>query len=472
MLAPRVALLVFALSAVACGTRRDPDFCCSTEESCAATGTEVGLTACTDPAAPVCDDDGVLGAARPRTCIPDIGGTCSVQPDCTTAERPYCVDNRCVQCKVGDAANDCTGTTPTCSPTTNLCVACGGAADCIGEPGGAVCDPGTGACVECNDAADCTDPSRPVCEAHACRGCALDDECASLVCDRDSGACAPADQVLYVDGAAAPGNTACTRAAPCATITAAIAAAAGGDRTIRVAAGTYAGALAVTAGHLTIHGAGYQTTTITSAAAATVAVTGATVDLEDVTVTGQLNTTVGVTCTANGALRLRRAWIRDNTGGGVSVNACGFDAVNTVITSNGGTGSSFGGALITALTTAHPVRFEFNTVAFNTSGSLIKGVSCSAVPVGGVRIRSSVVWSELGAGAVGSECVVERSIVSAAVTGTDNIVTASPGLTAITGRPMAGSAAIDHGDPASTVTADIDGVARGAAPDSGAYELP
>ena len=50
---------------------------------------------------------------------------------------------------------------------------------------GKVCSSaGTNTCVECNESSDCRDPSRPVCNDHACEPCTQDSECAmrDLIC--------------------------------------------------------------------------------------------------------------------------------------------------------------------------------------------------------------------------------------------------------------------------------------------------
>ncbi len=472
----RSALALCALTltlSAACGTRRDPDFCCTNATSCGASGVDVPLTACTDPAAPVCDDNGDVGP--PRTCIADTGGSCAAPGDCQDPTRPYCIDNRCVQCEDGDAQDDCANPSPACSATTHLCVPCGGAADCAGDPGGPVCVGGS--CVECDDATDCPLATAGVCDpqANACRGCIADDECASGVCNRDAGTCAATADVLYVELNAA--GTACTQSAPCGTLAQALAIA--GDHTIKLGAGLHRGTAAISGGRaITLHGAGVDQTTLdyfaTVPGAEFLTVTsGAALTLEGLRLTGAPPTAPAVRCD-NATVAAFRVHIDGVGQGGVAINRCSFSLVNTAITRCGSATSTFGAVSLTNLTSAQTVRFEFNTLIGNSaSGANVAGVACALLSRP-VPLTSSIVFGNDRADSVpvgdDSDCTVTHSVIDvtpAAATNTD----VAPGLTAPGFRLPAGSSAEGRADPAATVGYDIDGEGRGAGPhDSGADE--
>ncbi len=467
-----VCALTLSLDA-ACGTRRDPDFCCSNALSCAASGTDVGVTACTDPAAPVCDDDGDIGL--PRTCIADTGGTCAAPGDCMDPSRPYCIGNRCVECQDGDAQADCANPTPACSASTHLCVPCGDATDCVGDPGGAVCVDGS--CVACADATDCPLATAGVCDpaSHACRGCVADAECASLVCNRDAGTCAAPADVLYVElNGTGP---ACTQAAPCGTLAEALAIA--GDHTIKLGVGLHRGTAAIAGGRtITLHGAGADQTELAYFSAVPDAefltvTTGATLTLEGLKLTGAPPTAPAVRCD-NATIGAFRVHVDGVAQGGFAINRCGFALVNTAITRCGSATSTFGAVSLTNLTSAQPVRFEFNTLIGNSaSGANVAGVACALLSRP-VPLTSSIIFGNDRADSVpvgdDSDCVVTHAVIDVtppAATNTD----VAPGLTAPAFHLPAGSSAEGRADPAATVGYDLDGEARVGGPhDSGADE--
>lgn len=77
-------------------------------------------------------------------------------------------------------------------------------------------------CGACRTGDDCAAPTA-ICDpaTHACRGCRVNADCATEVC-QDDGTCASPDQVAYVGGPTATG-TACTLAMPCPTLEVALA---------------------------------------------------------------------------------------------------------------------------------------------------------------------------------------------------------------------------------------------------------
>lgn len=100
---------------------------------------------------------------------------------------------------------------------------CGSDGDCAGMSGTPFCAP-SGACVACLDDSACTSALAPVCDgsAHACRGCEQDSECASGICLESNGTCAAADDTIYVANNGADTGE-CTQAAPCLTLSYALA---------------------------------------------------------------------------------------------------------------------------------------------------------------------------------------------------------------------------------------------------------
>lgn len=99
-------------------------------------------------------------------------------------------------------------------------VGCTTEAQCSGSPTTPYCDTEDMICVACVTDEHCTMPRTPVCDAHACRGCQTNDECASLLCG-DNGACVEESRVVYLQPGGSNDEAACgTRTAPCGAIAA------------------------------------------------------------------------------------------------------------------------------------------------------------------------------------------------------------------------------------------------------------
>lgn len=461
------ALAAITVAALGC-SRQNPEFCCSDPTSCGNSGTDVGVTGCTDPDRPLCDDLGVFGP--PRTCVADIGGECSTPTDCTNAERPFCVDNRCVQCEDGDPGDVCGNPMPACG-TGNLCARCEDFNDCTSDSGGPACFDGQ--CVACASGGDCRVATAPVCDpvAHECRGCVADSECGTDgVCDRDAGSCVLTGDILYVEAGGT--GTDCQPATPCGTITAALLIA-GPRRTIKVGMGTYMESLPpVTGGsQIRIHGAGPDLTTIQSAGATTIARVdgGARLTLEAVRLTGA-NSTPAVTC-SGAHLTMRRVVVIDNAGGGARIQTCSMDLVNNVFARNGSASTAFGGLSLIELTA--PTVFAHNTVVANSAAvGNVAGVSCSTLAIT-VDLDASIFHNNASSQVTAEpRCPVRRSILRG-VTPVNGNLDMDPMLDG-TYHLMAGSPAIDLATGAAVTTYDLDGQARASAgpTDSGADERP
>lgn len=168
-------MCIAATLLVGCNETRNPDFCCITEETCREAGANE-LLPC--PEGLACID----GSCEPASC----------------------------------ALQGCGAAAPVCDTTTDMCLGCTSAGDCGRFSAMPVCDSdGGGACVECVDSGDCGVATKPVCDAHACRGCVNDTECSSGACG-DDGACVEETNVVYLS-ANGSDNPACSKVMPCKT---------------------------------------------------------------------------------------------------------------------------------------------------------------------------------------------------------------------------------------------------------------
>ena len=151
----------------------------------------------------------------------------SVDADPEVCQDGVCVDSRFPFCDVDGAIsgtpNSCIAVT--CTPGDvaacqgDVAVTCTNAGDdyeLVSCPNG--CELPTGCKdpvqVECTTNMECSNPT-PVCgNTMTCRVCQLDDECASGVCDVETGACAAASEVLFAvdkDAYSATGAKLCAK---------------------------------------------------------------------------------------------------------------------------------------------------------------------------------------------------------------------------------------------------------------------
>src|SRR5213082_2285647 len=124
---------------------------------------------------------------------------------CTRHNKFFCNDPDNAgdpECSMIDAGSDGSGSGSSCTDSS-MCT----------MPGAMVCDTAISMCVECTMDAECSDPTKPICDHDACRGCSADSECtASLFCDLDVGTCAAPGDVLYVTMG---GLGDCSQGSPC-----------------------------------------------------------------------------------------------------------------------------------------------------------------------------------------------------------------------------------------------------------------
>lgn len=172
MLMRALVIVAFALCAGAC-TQKNPNLCCTTQADCDTVGLALGIGC----------SDGLL--CRGNQCIAE---TCSSNEQCDPAA-PFCNGQACVESCTDDAQ----------------CPGFGG------DAGATFCV--SGGCASCRADHDDCPASAPICDDGACRTCVVDTDCASAVCDLETGACVDASSILYVTTTG--GNGACTQADPC-----------------------------------------------------------------------------------------------------------------------------------------------------------------------------------------------------------------------------------------------------------------
>lgn len=462
---------LFTLVVSACGSKTNPNVCCTDEANCSAQGL---------PNTAMCSDGLVC---RGNTCVAE---TCSTSAQCE-AGAPYCL-------------------------ATGLCAdACDADAECPGfggVPGNVYCAQGT--CAACRMNNDCTSAA-PVCEAGTCRGCKADSECPSRACG-DNGMCIASQAAVYVDGTTGIDAGTCTQAAPCATVQYGIQNALANRSHVVIAPGNYVGRIGVTsmdtsAPAMTIHGGGatFQQTpgsdtgvfyvgdvattisdltfvastngfgeSVTSATAPCVVSNvkvqsgggfqvGANMTLTDVDISNP--TLAAITLNSESHLLLDRVSIRGgmdgirvgNPGAIVSIsNLLLYDMSGAALYLNGATGT---------------LQFAtvFGTVGAGAPPSLI---SCTA----GLSVQSSIIWAT-GATAINGPCAVSSSIAGpAALAGgavQTNVSQADPKFVDLTHRDLhlaADSPAIDVVGSGPALDVELTPRPQGASFDLGAYE--
>ncbi len=472
-------LLMLAVSAC---SRPNPVVCCTDPNDCASIG---------------------LNTENERSCEGDL----------------RCVDNICTEVTTCLNNEDCTGGAPFCEE--GLCVQCLTDPDCSTDA--ARCSE-EHVCVECLQSEDCP-AARPFCDvnAHTCRPCQLDSECASEVCDAETGGCVDSAAVVYA-APDAPAGTACTQANPC-SITSAFAIANLVRETVKLAAGTYVANIAVADKKVVVHGDGAiltsnTGTTLAANNRARLRVIGLTiihadasgageafmceegvdhpfVEFEAVTIDTMTEGFLARGCTATvvrsrihgrsdallvGAVDDARVTI-DQTliDGGPSGGVGAFNGAvvrvtnSTIVDQNS---PSFG-----ALTgTNGVVLVSFSTIVNSVIKCGTGVVSCMETAPHGVCIDNSIIANMLPNAPLntieGTRCHIEFSIAhpqTTAPNGVNNQLSVDPlFVDSVAGnyRLEAGSPAVDSANPSSTLTIDFDGNPRpqGAANDRGAFE--
>lgn len=468
----RLIFSIFVSLVAGCGTKRNPQACCTSEADCLNVGLPVG-TLC---------DEGLL--CRGNRCVEQA---CSGTADCDVTA-PYCVttdEGRCSEACTADS--QCPGLAQ--SDADQFCVA--------------------GGCVQCRESSDC-DAAAPLCADGRCVTCAAHADCASGVCA--GGTCAAEDEIAYVSTTGSPASE-CTPSSPCNSVIRAIAVSPP-RRYVLIDSGTYSSTSAIIlSGARTLigRGAGRPVLTRSTDGAIIEDGVGADLKLEHIEIFGARgmspNDGNGILCRSGSTkFELADMTVRMNASSGFAGSCSlvassshfddnGYDGVQLIASTatierctangNGGAGLFLDAGTFTVSNTvvARNARmgvelyatgpgnvFEFNTVidngraAQNPSG----GFDCNLQGAGSGTIANNIIARNLPFQTTG--CVVANSLII-----DDDIAPLkfkSPDAAPYDYHIQPGSTAVDFGGT-STIKIDMDGEARpaGAANDIGADEL-
>ena len=330
-------------------------------------------------------------------------------------------------------------------------------------------------------------------------------ECASGVCDAQTGACPAEADVIYM----APNGSGsqCTKAQPCGTFASALPLVAGTRTTISMAPGSYSEAVSISGKTVTIIGDGAELTRTTVGDVMDISGEPTSVTIEGIRVhDGPGSVGDGIKCSQTGStmpalsvvraridtnggkginatsceVTISRSVIRGNSLGGVALASSSFTIRNNFISNNGGGTSFFGGVQLSQVSAANTHVFEFNTVAANNGPTdVITGVACSSV-ITPVSLPNNIVYANIASGSGtqvgGSNCTWSYSDIGPQnQSGTGNINADPVFVNAGQGdfHLMKTSPAKDVADPAATLNVDFDGDSRPQGPrsDMGADEV-
>lgn len=460
-------------------TKHNPEVCCTSAEDCASIGTNGGPYLCNNGL--VCVD---------HVCGMPLMDASPQMPDAST-----------MQCQTN---TDCSGATPYCGPFHT--------------------------CVGCTDSSQC--PSQqPICDStsFSCRGCSMDNECASAVCTT-SGACADGTTVIYASPTGSD-TALCTQIDPC-SITHAFGLAGGTRNNVKLESGSYTANITLTNKLVNVYGSGATIMGPSGAHTfdvndnAHLRIVGATIvnlngtnagmgiacepttvspppilDLDSVSIMATYATVVGNPCTATivrshlqqvstGAIALFTSGSvatidRTSMGGGDGLQALGPNAIVHVTNSifvnvTGSDGAFIGGS---AFGSAPGSMFVSFSTIVNSAVKCPSGIpACSGGNSSGACIDNSVIFNGANGAPAdtvsGSACYANYTLVypqSTALSGVNNKLGVNPLLV----DPGNGdyhlqttSPAIDAADVSATDANDFDGVARPQGPrsDLGAFE--
>ena len=322
--------------------------------------------------------------------------------------------------------------------------------DCTGMAGTPACDTSRKVCVPCVTNMHCANPM-PVCGAdNTCGVCREHTDCASLVCE-ETGQCAAEADVAYVEPM---GNgSMCTKSAPCANVDA-------GEKTkrriIKVSGGTIFDNLTVLqppdrldiyatpgakmqrsqqgsvlevrgTGEVHIHGLEISGASGGSSAHGIVMTQDDPKLILDRAILAA-NSGLGILA-STGTLVMDGCVVTRNAAGGANIQMTGYAITSSLFVVNGTPSISSTGGLTLGSTSASD-KFEFNTVAENSSSGTVpgRGVNCvTTVPLSNsmfINNRTNL-----------TNCTVTNSLYET-------------GATLPTGGNIAGDPAFDVQDPA------------------------
>lgn len=453
-------LIVVVVLLGGCGSTPNPESCLD--------------GSCTDSAFPYCDVEGLF--ALPGTCV-DVS--------CSAGELAGCRDDRAITC-------NSTGNNYDLVECPNGCDASG----CVPLP-------------DCTTDAECTNPA-PICDAsQTCRGCRLDDECPSSVCDVDTGACVAEAAVMY----AAPGGSVsggCGLTTPCTIARASgLVVASGTTKTLRLLPGMYneslilinGGVVKAVATGATI---GQGNSNVTVKNGSTLDIRGLVIQasasvkaLDMETLGGSLPATLtfrdgsiqGMPQTAystNATIYLRGVLHQGNwlvgDGTTIEVDRSRFNISGILQAGNGSATLRFTNNLFvnSDITARRDLGVAFNTFVFTNAGSF---QSCSSLDSAtSSRFENNILYATTSTGypyaATAGMCRWSNNIVFPQNTPIPGNIVVDPKIVDVAGgdyHVLADSPARNAGVPAVDLTTghDHDGVSRpqGVAHDIGAYEL-
>jgi hypothetical protein len=326
---------------------------------------------------PICTTNNVCTACN----APGVPSTACATRDPNT---PMCKADRpngiCVGCT--SSLTDCNRAgLPICDGQPAVCRACASNGECAARSNiTPYCVPARG-CFTCLVDANCPDPARPACSpGGACVPCTKDEQCAARYGPNPGlcldGRCASDAEAVYVDNRTGCSDTGTgTAATPFCQPQPAVDAALAVSKRLVVLRGSAAlqgFSATVPSGTLSVIGTG--TSTLRGGATAVVHVRGGDLHLRGVRVREAAG--VGVLVDPAGSLRLNRAELSYNAGGGLHINGGGYDVTNTVVSWNGNQTScdpnGFGVYLVAGA--SKTARFVNNTLLGNCG----YGLRCTA----------------------------------------------------------------------------------------------
>lgn len=334
------------------------------------------------------------------------------------------------------------------------------------------CEPQLHVCVECLDDLHCGTDEKCDPETFRCRGCVGHTDCTSNACLPD-GSCGTASTVLYVEPSGDDANT-CTIDLPCATLDRAVELSDETRRIIKIS-GSWTESVIINGKDVVLVAEPGSTITGTTddwvikIQSSVVKIYGLALrcvgDQTGIKTESASTTTLsGVTisnCARMGAVEMKggftvvtRSTLSHNPGGAIVADAAAdWSITNNFIYRNG----SSRGAVVLESDIRPDQRFEFNTIADNTSpAATTAGIACTrALVVPNNLIARNSTLAVVSANTSG--CDVAGSLV------TDNI--APLAFTRPDAEPYdyhigADSTAKDNADPASIVGDDFDGELR------------
>ncbi len=359
------------------------------------------------------------------------------------------------------------------------------------------------------------------------RGCAVDGDCASNVCDFDSGACVPSSAVVYASPSGSEG-TSCSQTEPC-SITRAFSVANAARQVVKLAAGVYPANLVVTK-RLLVHGFGATLTagqghTLVVQDTARLRILGLTIvnssegptpnnvgifclsstgtetpmiELEDVVVDGRrqpfhmnqctakvvrssflsLATSDSYTFVAGDGATVSFDRVLFQGGGGVfGLGSSTVQITNSIIDRQSGPDGAIGAGYGSFM------KLSFSTVIDSVLNCGTTVASCTGATLAGLCVDNSLIANSAnGAPAntvTGTNCEFNYSLIFPQVTtvpGANNKLGMQPRLKDPGNgnyRLLVDSPAVDAADPATTGTTDFDGTSRpqNGRSDLGAFEL-